>query len=205
MADTREFQRRVQEIGGLVHEIESIADPAVRASTTKLLQLLMEFHGTALDRALEILARTGDPGIHMIDELGRDPLVSSLLVLYGLHPHDLPARAAKAIERIQPKLRKDGAEVELLGAENGVVRVSVKLGGHTCGSTAGTLRTVVEDAIYEAVPDLASLSITGLDGQPASGFVALDKLMAKRDHDSEERRLSSHDPERNRVELPAAG
>ena len=57
MSNEKDFQQRVQRIGALVQEIESIADPAVRASTTQLVQLIMEFHGTGLDRALEILAK----------------------------------------------------------------------------------------------------------------------------------------------------
>ena len=62
MSENKELQQRIQRIGGLVQEIESIADPSVRASTKQLVQLLMEFHGAGLDRALEITAKTGDPG-----------------------------------------------------------------------------------------------------------------------------------------------
>ncbi len=50
MAEDKDFQQRVRRIGALVGEIESIADPAVRSSTTQLVQLVMEFHGTGLDR-----------------------------------------------------------------------------------------------------------------------------------------------------------
>ena len=62
MSNEKDFQQRVQRIGALVQEIESIADPAVRASTTQLVQLIMEFHGTGLDRTLEILANAGGAG-----------------------------------------------------------------------------------------------------------------------------------------------
>ena len=63
MSNEKDFQQRVQRIGALVQEIECIADPAVRASTTQLVQLIMEFHGTGLDRVMEILADAGDTGI----------------------------------------------------------------------------------------------------------------------------------------------
>jgi Fe-S cluster biogenesis protein NfuA len=176
MANEKEFQQRVQRIGALVQEIESISDPAVRASTTQLVQLIMEFHGVALDRTLEILADTGEPGLKMIERLGHDPVTSSMLVLYGLHPDTLEARVGKAVERLESKLRKDGAQVELLGAENGAVRVRVTPGEHACGSTSKALQATVEDAIYEAAPDVASLTVEGLEGKPASGFVSLSKL-----------------------------
>jgi len=141
-------------------------------------QLIMEFHGTGLDRTLEILAQAGEPGMAIIEQLGRDPLVSSLLVLYGLHPDSLETRVTKAVERLEPKIRKDGALVQLLGMEGGAVRIRVTPGEHTCGSTSKTLQTMVEDAIYEVAPDIASLSVEGLEGKAASGFVSLGKLMS---------------------------
>jgi len=176
MSEANDFQQRVRRIGALVEEIESIADPVARSSTRQLVQLVMEFHGAALDRALEILANGSEPGMAFIDQLGRDPMVSSLLILYGLHPESLETRVSKAVERLEPKLRRDGALIELLGMEDGAVRIRVTPGAHACGSTTKALQSTVEDAIYEAAPDIASLTVEGLDGQPANGFVSLDKL-----------------------------
>ncbi len=177
MSENKDLQHRIQRIGGLVQEIESIADPSVRASTKQLVQLLMEFHGAGLDRALEIIAKTGDPGLRLIDELGRDPLVSSLLVLYGLHPDDLETRVNRAVEQVRPKVQRNGGEVELLGIEDGVVRLRLGLTGHACASTGATLQSIVEEAIYEAAPDIVSILVEGLEGKPAKGFVSLDKLL----------------------------
>ena len=177
MSENKDLQQRIQRIGGLVQEIESIADPSVRASTKQLVQLLMEFHGAGLDRALEITAKTGDPGLRLIDELGRDPLVSSLLVLYGLHPDDLETRVNRAVQQVRPKVQRNGGEVELLGIEDGVVRLRLGLTGHACASTGATLQSMVEEAIYEAAPDIVSILVEGLEGKPAEGFVSLDKLL----------------------------
>ena len=177
MSDSKELQNRIQRIGGLVQEIESIADPSVRASTRELVQLLMEFHGAGLDRALEIVAKTGDPGLRLIEELGRDPLVSSLLVLYGLHPDDVETRVKRAVGQVRPKVQRNGGEVELMGIEDGIVRLQLGLTGHACGSTGAMLQSTVEEAIYEAAPDVASIVVTGLEGKPSEGFVSLDKLL----------------------------
>ena len=46
----------------------------------------MELHGAGLERMLEIVRANGDSGQLILDSLGRDDMVSSLLVLYGLHP-----------------------------------------------------------------------------------------------------------------------
>ncbi len=178
MSENQELQQRIQRIGGLVQEIESIADPSVRAATKQLVQLLMDFHGAGLDRALEVVASTGDPGLRLIHELGRDPLVSSLLVLYGLHPDDVDTRVRKALEHVLPKVQRGGGELEVRDINNGCVQLRLSVSGHSCGSTANTLKSMVEEAIYEAAPDVGSIVIEGLDDKPSNGFVSLNTLLA---------------------------
>lgn len=176
MEDSADFREDIQRIGGLVQEIESIADPAVRATTRDLVQSLMELHGAALEKATDIITEAGEPGTNIIDRLGRDPLVSSVLILYGLHPESLETRVVKAVDRMRSQLRKQGCEVELLSVQDGVIRLRVETGSHTCGSTAKTVQSSLEGAIYDAAPDLTSLIIEGFEEKPASGFVALDTL-----------------------------
>ena len=177
VADDRDFQKRVQKIGELVHDLERIADPATRTSTTVLVQSLMDLHGTGLERILQIVFDSGEGGARVIDQLGEDPLVSSLLVLYGLHPDDIEVRVERKLKQIRSKLHKMGAEANLIGVSGGDVRVRVSVEGHACGSTKGNVRSEVEEAIYEAAPDLTSLNVEGLEEQPASGFVAVEKLL----------------------------
>src|SRR5580698_10007482 len=124
----------MQRIGGLVQETEAIADPAVRTATKDLMQSLMDLHGAALEKTLDIVAEAGEPGISIIDRLGRDSLVSSVLILYGLHPEELETRVVKAVDKVRPQLRKQGCEVELVGMNDGAVRLRVETGSHTCGS-----------------------------------------------------------------------
>src|SRR6476469_3890476 len=174
VAEGRDFREDIQRIGGLVQEIEAIADPALRAATKDLVQSLMDLHGAALEKALDIVAEAGEPGMSIIDRLGRDALVSSVLILYGLHPEDIETRVMKAVDRVRPQLRKQGCEVELLGMSDGAIRLRVGTASHTCGSTAKTAQATLEGAIYDAAPDMTSLVIEGFEEKPASGFVALD-------------------------------
>jgi Fe-S cluster biogenesis protein NfuA len=178
--EEKDFQRRIQRISALVQELDSVADPSSRAASKELVQLLMELHGTGLERILEVVFQSPIPGAPLIDELARDPLVSSLLILYGLHPEDISTRVIRAVEQIRPKLRKTGCEVELLSVQDGAVQLRASLEGHSCGSTATTVRATLEEALYGSAPDIASLEITGLDAPSASGFVALNQLMATR-------------------------
>ena len=114
----------------------------------------------------------------MIDELGQDPLVSSLLVLYGLHPDDLQTRVERKLKQIDSKLHKMGAEASLVSVQDGHIHLKAHVDGHSCGSTARSVQAILEEAVYEAAPDLSSFKIEGLEEPSASGFVALDKLTA---------------------------
>jgi len=178
VSDSKGFRGDIQRIGALVQEIELIADPAVRATAKDMVQSLMDLHGAVLEKALDIVAEAGDPGMAIIDRLGKDSLVSSVLILYGLHPDDIATRVEKAVDRLRSQLRKQGCEIELLGVNDGAIRIHVEAGSHTCGSTAKTVQAAVEEAIYDTAPDLVSLVIEGLEEKPASGFVALGDLMA---------------------------
>jgi Fe-S cluster biogenesis protein NfuA len=177
VAESRDFREEMQRIGALVQEIETIADPAVRAATKGLVKSLMDLHGAALEKALDIVADSGEQGTTIIDRLGRDALVSSVLILYGLHPEDIDTRILKALDRVRPQLRKQGCEVEVIGMSDGAIRLKVETGSHTCGSTAKTVQTELEGAVFDAAPDLTSLVIEGFEEKPSSGFVGLDKLM----------------------------
>jgi Fe-S cluster biogenesis protein NfuA len=177
MRDDKTFQAKVQRIGELVGALENISDDESRASAKTLVQLLLDLHSVGLERVMEIVAGNGDDGQSIIDHLGCDPLVSSLLVLYGLHPLDVESRIIQAVEKIQPRVRKGGGELELVGFEGGIVRVRVQITGHACGSTAKTLKSMVEEALYEAAPDMNSFVIEGLDDESGSGgFVPVSKL-----------------------------
>jgi Fe-S cluster biogenesis protein NfuA len=177
MADDKEFQQKVERIGQLVGQLEIIADAEARAGAKTLVQLLLDLHAVGLERTLEIIAANAQTGQQIIDDLGRDPFVSSLLVLYGIHPLDLDSRIAQAVARVEPQVRKGGGELDLLSNDGGVVRLRVRLTGHGCGSTGKTLKKIIEDALYEAAPDLVVLQVEGLEeAAGSSGFVPLGEL-----------------------------
>ncbi len=174
----KEFDERLKRLAELVSDLETIADPSARATAKELVQLVMDLHGAALERILEKLFANGEVGQQMIDQLGADSLVSSLLVLYGLHPEELDARVASALRKLGPDLRSHGVNAELISTDNGNVRVRASVNATSCGSITTTARTLLENAIYEAAPDAQSVLIEGLEGKTASGFVGLEKLLA---------------------------
>jgi len=176
LTDEKEFRERIQEIGRLVAGLDNITDEPARKSARELVQLVMELHGLGIERMMELIYSQGAAGAEVIDRLGADRTVGSLLVLHGLHPEPVETRVQQAIEQLTRELRKQEVEVQLLGVEDGNVRVLARTSARACGSTAGTVRTSIEEAVYAAAPEIASLIIEGLDPRSANGFVGLDEL-----------------------------
>src|SRR5271168_4788140 len=104
MSEEADFQRRMQRIEALVHEIESVADPRVQSRAVELVSLLMELHGAGIARMLELLSDVRATAASAPQQFAADPLVSSLLLLYGLHPIDLETRVHQALEKVRPLL-----------------------------------------------------------------------------------------------------
>jgi Fe-S cluster biogenesis protein NfuA len=177
LVNEKDFRERIQQMGTLAAELENIADAKIRASAKELVHLLMELHGAGLEKIMETIFAAGGPGSAMIDALSRDPLVSSLLVLHGLHPDDFETRVTNAVEALRPRLRKQEVGIELLAISESAVRLRVSASAHACGSTTSTLRASVEEAICEAAPEVGSVVIEGLEEKSASGFIALDQLV----------------------------
>lgn len=179
MSEHQEVHRRIESIERLVREIEKVSDPAVQSLSKQLVQSLMDLHGMGLERMLEITHHSGASGQKIIDEMGRDELVSSLLLLYGLHPLDLETRVVQALEKSRPYLRSHGGNVELVAvSESGSVTLKLQGSCHSCPSSAVTLQSTVEQAIYDAAPDVASIIVEGVVAEPvtAGGFVPLANL-----------------------------
>jgi len=175
VADEKEFQERVQQIGRLIAGLNDLADGKARSSAQELVQLVMELHGAGIERMMEIIFAQGPSGLETIERLGRDRITSGLLVLHGLHPDDLETRVRRTVENLAAQLRKQEVEVQLLEAGQGGVRILAKTNGHACGSTYSTIRSAIEEAVYEAAPEIVSLAIEGLE-KDGSGFVSLDQL-----------------------------
>ena len=178
MAQAKELQKRMQRIGEIVEQLESTADPDARAMAKELLESLMALHGAALERILEIASEAGEAGETIIRKCGRDELVSSLLLLYALHPEDLRTRVIRALEKSKGYLESHAGSAELISiGEDGTVTVRLAVKPNGCGSTAESVRSTLEAAIQDAAPDATSIVVeeTGA-GLTRSSFVSVAQL-----------------------------
>ncbi len=132
----------------------------------------MELHGAGLERILEILSSTGgDAGAVVVESLGRDELVSSLLVLYGLHPEDFETRVRRGLDKVRPLLRSRGASLEVIAIAGDQVRLKIT------GPASNELQDAVRDGLFETAPDAVEISIEGgVERAPSSSFVPLTSL-----------------------------
>jgi hypothetical protein len=175
MIDEKTLQQRMQRIGDLVSRVDSEEDVrALRAQAKELLQSVMDLHGEALDRVRQRLVAGGEAGEVLLASLAGDPVVSSVLLLYGLHPLDFNTRVRQALEKIRPTLRSYGVDGDLIGTTGGGVRI--RLRGVDSSFTAKTVRAAVEDELYAAAPDATSLVLQGLEKFAAPDFVPLEMV-----------------------------
>ena len=179
--ERQDFQQRFGKIEGLIRDIERMAEPTARNTATALVQALLDLHGTGLNRMMELIYQTGAAGQTIIDQLGQDDLVGSLLILHGLHPLDLETRIRQALERVRPYLGSHGGNVELLGiTAEGVVRLRLEGSCHGCPSSEVTLKYAIEDEIYKIAPDVTAIRVEGAVERPPArpaGFIPVAELL----------------------------
>jgi Fe-S cluster biogenesis protein NfuA len=168
----------MQKIEKLISKVENLPDPEARANMLALVQALMEFHGAGIERMMELVAESGEPGYEIFDKFAADDLIGSLLLLYGQHPLPLETRVLGALDKVRPYLDSHGGNVELLGITDGVVRLRMEGSCKSCPSSADTLKLAIEEAIYTAAPDVVAIEAEGVaEPVAATGFVQIGKAV----------------------------
>jgi len=112
--------RRIQEI---VAEIDAMPNPAARALMQECMESVLGFYGDGIARMLELVKRSGIGGQKAYDDLVHDNVFSGLLLIHGLHPHDLGARLREALNKVRPYMESHGGNVELLSLEHDFARL----------------------------------------------------------------------------------
>jgi hypothetical protein len=161
----RSFQERIGRIETLVAEMEAVADPVAKAAAKELVACVMDLNAAAFERVVQVAARYGTAGSSLMDALIRDEAVSSLLILYGLHPHDFETRVRGALRNFHG--------VKVISIEDGRIVLRIETGKT---EDAGS-ESAVRQAIAIAAPDLVDLII---EGTAQSGFVPLESLIGAR-------------------------
>ncbi|ORW08581.1 NifU family protein [Mycobacterium kyorinense] len=145
---------------------------AVRERAEQLVREVVELYGASLSRIVELV---DDPAI--VERLATDDLVASLLLVHGLHPHDVYRRVSDALERVRPYLGSHGGDVGLLDIVEDTVRLRFTGSCTSCPSSAVTLELTVEDAIRAAAPEISSIEVVSSEAEAA--LIPAETLLAK--------------------------
>lgn len=164
-------------------EASSASGPVARERAEELVRVVVELYGAGFERLLEIAYDAGQLTEDLLDQLADDELVSSLLLVHGLHPHDVATRVERALEKVRPYLGSHGGNVELLEVtEADVVRLRMLGSCDGCASSAVTLRLAVEGAINELAPEIVAIEVddTPADkGNGAGGLISVESLSSR--------------------------
>lgn len=165
-ANGREFRDRLARVEELVGALEVCPDPVAREASRELVRALLDLHAAGLAKVLEL----AEPAL--ANRFAADGLVSSLLLLHGIHPHPAEQRVRAALERARATFRALGGTAELISATVELVRL--RLGGDP--SSAPDLRSAVEAGVIEAVPDVAAIEFEEAWDRAPDGRVPLPLL-----------------------------
>jgi Fe-S cluster biogenesis protein NfuA/nitrite reductase/ring-hydroxylating ferredoxin subunit len=150
----------------------STGGAAARERAEQLVREVVELYGAGLAR---IVALLDDPAV--LDRLAADDLVASLLLVHGLHPHDVRRRVSDALDSVRPYLGSHGGDVHLLDVAGDTVRLQFSGSCKSCPSSAVTLELAVEDAIRAAAPEISSIEVVTAEGQAA--VIPAESLLSK--------------------------
>jgi len=155
-----------------------------RERSEELVRLVADLYGAGIERVLDLLYDAGRLDDVALDALAGDQLVAGLLLVHGLHPHDVTTRVAKALDDVRPYLGSHGGDVELVDVnEEGVVRLRLLGSCDGCPSSSVTLKLAVEGAVEAAAPEVTGIEVETADGgaPAAGGLIPVSALRARID------------------------
>ncbi|WP_039799295.1 NifU family protein [Nocardia araoensis] len=153
-------------------EASSAGGALARERAEQLVRELVGLYGAGLTRVVELLDDAA------VERLTRDDLVASLLLVHGLHPHDVATRVGNALDSVRPYLGSHGGDVHLVDIVDGVVRLELAGSCKSCPSSSVTLELAVEDAVRAAAPEIESIEVVAAQTESA-GVISADSLFSR--------------------------
>jgi Fe-S cluster biogenesis protein NfuA/nitrite reductase/ring-hydroxylating ferredoxin subunit len=146
---------------------------AAHERAQQLVREVAGLYGAGLQRIIQ----SGDPGL--AERLATDDLVASLLLVHGLHPHDIHRRVSDALDRVRPYLGSHGGDVDLVEVTDAaVVRLAFTGSCKSCPSSAVTLELAVEDAVHAAAPEVSSIEVVAAAATSTPAVIPAESLLA---------------------------
>ena len=155
----------------------SAGDPEVRAAALELVQSVVELHGAALQRLIDRCLETAE-GERVLTAALEDNLVAGMFLLHSLHPDDIETRVIRGLEAVRPYLKSHGGDCELVSVRDGIVRLKLHGTCGSCPSSSLTLKNAVEEALYEAAPDILEIVAENAPAEHSSAISSFSSRFA---------------------------
>ena len=162
----------------LLLEASAAAGPVARERAEELVRVVVELYGAGLERLLNLAHDAGALDDTLLSALAADELVSSLLLVHGLHPYGVEERVERALDGVRPYLGSHGGDVRLLEVtEDSVVRLQLLGSCDGCASSSVTLELAVEDAIRAAAPEIERIDVE--EAAAAHSVIPVEQLSSR--------------------------
>ena len=174
-ADPAQAGERIE----LLLEASAAAGPVARERAEELVRLVVELYGAGLERLMELAYSAGSLTDELLEAMAGDELVSSLLLVHGLHPYGVEDRVGRALNNVRPYLGSHGGDVQLLEvSDEGVVRLQLLGSCDGCASSPATLELAVEGAIRAAAPEVVRIEVE--EGRiDTGGVISIESLTSR--------------------------
>jgi Fe-S cluster biogenesis protein NfuA/nitrite reductase/ring-hydroxylating ferredoxin subunit len=159
---------RVQQLTG---RLEDLDDESCRELAEELTGAVVQMYGAGLERILELIQDE-----ETRDRLASDELVAGLLMIHDLYPVPIEERVTQALDSVRPYMESHGGNIELLGFEEGVVKLRLQGSCKSCRASSSTLELAVRQALQEAAPDLLGMDVEGVVEEDAISGTPLPLL-----------------------------
>src|SRR6516225_9464534 len=126
----------------------------------QLVREVVGLYGAGLERIMSELSAEPGSGTDLAERLATDDLVASLLLVHGLHPHDVHRRVTD-------------------GPDGAVLRLAFKGSCKSCPSSAVTLELAVEDAVRAAAPEISSIEVVTAEPKGGPSVIPTESLLAR--------------------------
>lgn len=179
MPGDNDYRQSGERIERLLEELRAMAGRPALQRVDELIRVIVELYGAGLSRIVDLLS-LDRPIEELREQLLKDELVASLLLLHGLHPKDIATRVSEALEQVRPYLGSHGGDVKLLAIDEAAGVVKLRLGGSCdgCPSSMVTVKLAVEGAIKELAPEITRIEVEGV-ADPVDGPRQVEALLAK--------------------------
>jgi Fe-S cluster biogenesis protein NfuA/nitrite reductase/ring-hydroxylating ferredoxin subunit len=155
-----------ERIQKLIERIEALPYPGAKELIQECMEAMLAFYGHGLSRILQVVNDADLKGRNASRELIHDDVIKGLLLIHDLHPLDLAARLADALDKVRPYLKSHGGNVELISLENNMAKLRLQGTCESCASSAVTLELAIKQAIEQACPDLVHFEVEGVAEKP---------------------------------------